>query len=133
MEEQINAELEKAIRSCGAYLYFELHKNSQQSRVLDLLRRKGQTTQKEIQSELHIQAGSVSELITKLENRHLLKRTKDEKDRRRVLLEITERGIAFLEDHKQEPDGGLFACLCDEDKILVTEKLNILLKNWKRN
>jgi DNA-binding MarR family transcriptional regulator len=89
-------------------------------------------SQRELQELLQIQPGSISEILTKLEMKGLLKRTKDEADKRRVILSLTEEGQAAA----QQSDGALdkenlFGVLTDEEQTTLKLLLDKLLASWR--
>ena len=50
---------------------------------------------------LHIQPGSMSEIVTKLERKGLISRSRDTEDNRKVILSITEQGIQDVKDFQE--------------------------------
>lgn len=76
--------------------------NQTQGRVLKILYKKGQLSQKEVQEILNVKPGSISEIITKLEKRELVMRVQDASDRRRVLLTLTEKGRLDVEEFSRK-------------------------------
>lgn len=75
---------------------------STQGKILKILYLKGDISQKDIQDKLQIQSGTMSEVINKLENKGLLVRQRDENDRRKVILHLTEEGKADVEAYQQQ-------------------------------
>ena len=63
-----------------------------QQRILNILDDCGPVSQKKMQEMLSVQPGSLSELCGKLEEKGMIQRTRDENDRRNVILTITEEG-----------------------------------------
>jgi DNA-binding MarR family transcriptional regulator len=121
-------QLRRLLRRCGHVLYHQSH-HSQQDVVLALLRQ-GPMTQKQIQEQLSIKAGSVSELISKLEARQLLVRARDEADRRRVVLTLTEKGQLASLIHKERATQDLFTAFSSEEKEQLSALLEKLLESW---
>ena len=85
-----------------------------QKRALCILGMRGELSQKELLEALGIAPASLSELITKLENKELVIRTRSTEDRRVVVVSLTESGKKLAEellerDRKiaQEVFGGL--------------------------
>ena len=91
MGEKETERLTRLLRVCGRRLYHSSCAGRTQARVLGLLAQGGMT-QREIQEKLQIQPGSVSELTGKLELKGFVTRSRDEKDRRRVVLTLTPAG-----------------------------------------
>ena len=96
--------LSRLLMICGHRLYHSAAQGRTQTTVLHALHENGPTSQKELQERLGIQPGSMSELITKLENKGLLVRARDEADRRKVLLTLTVAGEAKIvrQEHKSQ-------------------------------
>ena len=115
------------LQRCGYYIHSQKGKKFGQYRILLILRKEGQIQQKKLQDILKIQSGSISEILSKLESRCLIKRFRDELDKRRILISLTEEGyktiIAIEEEFKNE-EQYLFDTL-DEDEC---EQLGSILK-----
>lgn len=69
----------------------------QQWRVIRALAESGIVDASEIAARAFILAPSLTRIIRSLENRGIVRRTRDEHDGRRVLLEITPAGLAIIE------------------------------------
>ncbi|MCD7754738.1 MAG: MarR family transcriptional regulator [Firmicutes bacterium] len=124
--------LTRLMHRCGHVLYHQSRAGQQQDAVLRILHDNGPMTQKALQERLAIQPGSVSELVTKLENKALITRRKDTEDRRRVVLTLTEKGASAKRDHPAYPEEHLFDTLSDEERRALTGILQKLLDAWKR-
>lgn len=127
-EKCIDEQLSRRLRRCGHVLYHQTH-HSQQDAVLALLRQ-GPLNQKQIQEQLSTRPGSVSELISKLEAKQLVERRRDDADRRRVVLSLTEKGQLAALIHEQRPSEDLFAALTEEEKGQLAGLLGKLLESW---
>lgn len=125
LEERLN----KLLRRCGHVLYHQAN-HTQQDEVLQILAKEGPMNQKQIQEHLSVQAGSASELISKLENKQFVQRSRDEKDRRRVVLSLTERGQLAARIHAERPTEDLFTALSIDEKEQMIGLLNKLLVSW---
>ena len=115
---------------CGHVLHRrpEAHAARGQGKILSILADEGAVSQKLLQQALHIQPGSMSEIVTKLENKGLLTRTRGE-DRRGNVLTITEEGrrIAQQEDASGED---LFSALTKDQQYQLRSLLQTLLTDW---
>ena len=100
-----------------------------QGRILKILN-KGPISQKELQETLNVQAGSVSEIVSKLEERGFLTRSKSEDDARVVILTITEKGKGRLDEHTQRRD--FYSSISEEEKQQLKEILVKLNNDWIR-
>lgn len=90
--ESIKDELLSVIEQCGHRLHHRKGGKHGQKRILRILDADSPMTQKDLQERLQIQAGSMSEIIAKLENNGLVKKNRDEHDKRKAVLVITESG-----------------------------------------
>ena len=98
---------------------------SGQGRVLRLLSRAESMPQQELLMHLHIQPGSLSELIGKLEAKGLILRERDEQDRRKATIRITEAGRAAAQESQAGEDP--FAVLTPEEQETLRALLTKLL------
>ena len=89
-------------------------------------------TQKALQEKLGIRSGSVSELVGKLEAKHLLLREKDPADRRKVVLKLTEEGASRVRFHLPRPPQTPPDGLTDQEGRELTALLEKLLASWER-
>ena len=100
--------------------------------MLELLYEREHITQKELQDILQVQAGSLSELLGKLEKHGVIEREKANEDRRVSVIHITEAGKErvrdILEKRRQrgagEEDGDWLSMLTKEEQ----DSLQSLLK-----
>ena len=126
-------ELMRKMRRCGHLLYHRYSPNQSQSRIVLLLHRNGPMNQKELLEQMHIQPGSLSEVVAKVENCGLIERKRSEKDRRVWELQLTEKGhnrALQFEKQREETAERLFSVLTDRQKEDFGEILSILLENW---
>ena len=105
-----------------------------QWRILSFLAAHGPITQHSLLDTAQVRAASLSELLSKLEGKELIIRTKEQEDKRNVLIEITELGknaVAENAHSRRKMADELFAVLSDEEKeqlILLLGKLN---ETWR--
>lgn len=121
------------LRQSGHYLYHKKNggRGLGQGKILSILSDKECMSQKELQEELGIQPGSMSELIQKLEEKNFVKRRKDENDKRKVLVSITEAGKVHVQDIKEEKEErDLFAVLSEEEQTQLSMLMKKLLASW---
>ena len=121
---------------CGRLLSHCLGKRRGQGRILRTLCQRGEMPQKELQDLLGIQAGSMSEIAAKLEDKGLIVRVRSEEDRRKVFLSITEQGRAWAaqgdETHIRRRRAELFAALTDEEQGTLEALLDKLSADWSQ-
>lgn len=87
---------------CGQKLGKNHGGHQTQGRILKILYYQGPTTQKVLQEKLDIQPGSMSEIAAKLERKGLLVREKDNSDKRKILLSLTEAGREDVERYQRQ-------------------------------
>lgn len=120
------------LRACGHYLHHRSGHGDTQMEILRLLNRSGEIQQQDIQDMLRIRPGSVSEVVSKLENKGLVERKKNEEDQRRIVIAITEAGRqACTEPAEEGNDDELFASLDEQQKEDLKKSLKTLLADWK--
>ena len=119
------------LRVCGRRLYHSSCAGRTQSRVLRLLAA-GDISQRELQERLQIQPGSVSELISKLEQKGFLARRRNENDRRKVMLSLTQAGRRAAEAALNRSDITVhFDGLSWEEQGRLLELLERLIDSWR--
>jgi len=122
------------LRVCGHRLYHSGPASRAQAQVLRILRDEGRTSQKALQARLQVQSGSISELITKLEQKGFLRRERDSADRRKVLLELTEAGAARAEHMREASRIPVhYAALTDGELEALSGLLDRVIEGWKED
>lgn len=117
------------------YIHHYLGRRQGQGRVLRVLNRCGSMTQQELQNRLSIQSSSASELLTKLETAGFITRERDEADRRRCIISITEAGRLDLREHeaaRRRRQSILYDVLEEEEQEELIRILTKLRANWER-
>ena len=133
MDDLINVEIVKRLIICSRYLRHYRHKNMAQDRTIEMIGRNGgEMSQKEIQTTLGIKAGSVSELISKLESRSLIVKKKSTTDKRAYNILLTEAGWKNYQEIIDTVDvyQGLFSSLNDDECIVLNILLDRLSNDW---
>lgn len=126
----IDQELATAIRKSAHIMRHNCVYGQSQNRILSLLRRNGPMTQKQLLQEMRIQAGSLSELVSKVENAGYINKTRSAEDKRVCTLTITEAGIKRAEEFGDEQrilTEHLLSPLTEEQKLSILENLNLLI------
>lgn len=106
-----------------------------QNRILIILLEKENITQQQLTELLGIKPGSVSEVIAKLENNNLIKRTKSIFDRRTANISLTEKGCKLAKEVKEKRENRhkeMFSSLSEDEKatlLLLLEKIN---SDWEK-
>ena len=122
-------ELSELIRKCNHYIVH--HKGRGQGKILKILAKQGEMSQKDLQDILEIQSGSISELLAKLEEKGMIVRTKSEEDKRKAIISITELGREKVANCgcKNRAER-LYAGLSKEEKEDLKRLLNRLVASW---
>lgn len=119
---------------CGRLLAHCLGKRRGQGRILRTLCQRGEMPQKELQELLGIQAGSMSEIAAKLEDKGLIIRVRSEEDRRKVSLSVTEQGRTWVAQwdvaHMIRRRAELFSTLTPEEQGVLEGLLDKLSADW---
>lgn len=129
-----NLSLLHIMEKCGHFLYHRRGGKRGQIRILKLLSEKGNITQKELLEILTLKSGSVSETVKKLENQGYITKKKDEQDKRKVIITLTDEGRNFLETQLQinsEQEKVLFNSLTADEQAELEELLNKLFVDWE--
>ena len=118
------------MNECDRFLTHRIGGTRGKETVLRLLAAQPDISQKELQTQMGIQAGSISELLSKLEHQELITRHKDDTDKRMIRICLTEKGIAeaaLLEARSQEDP---FSVLEQEEQEALQALLEKLLERW---
>lgn len=104
-----------------------------QNRVLVILSKEGTLIQSQLAEIMDIRPSSMTELLSKLEERGLITRTPDENDKRVTNVAITDAGKQAIEDDDSTDDmlDQIFAGLSEDELAQLDEllsKLNTSLK-----
>lgn len=104
-----------------------------QQRVLSLLAAREKIGQRELADVLQIRPASLSELLTKLEGKGLVTRTRADAARRGVEVEITHMGkkAAEVSEGDGESVRGMFSVLSEEERQRLAQLLDKLLGAWR--
>ncbi len=122
------------LRRCSHYLRHNTEGKGSQRRVLFLLHRRGPLSQKELLDIMGVRAGSMSELLSKLESKGCIVREKDETDKRNYNVSITPAGLDALTELQQQYHAAmadLLADFPDEDKAELNRLLEKLHATWQ--
>lgn len=107
-----------------------------QHRVLYLLYRHGNMTQRELMNFRGIRSASLSEILGKMEENGFVVRDRSPRDRRKVLITLTRSGIHEAErfgKERRETAEYLFQSLEDEQKRQLGAALELLIESWRED
>ncbi|MCD7894441.1 MAG: MarR family transcriptional regulator [Erysipelotrichaceae bacterium] len=115
---------------CSQVLNHKMGKKQGQGRILEILNERGTISQKELQDILNIKAGSISEILSKLEKSEKIIRYKDDNDKRKSVIQITDKGRNTITHYKNNNED-IFFMLDDNEKQQLSYLLNKILTSWK--
>ena len=95
-----------------------------QGRLIGFLKRKDGFSTKELSEILNISVTSLNETLNKLEQQNLIRKVPSPKDKRVLLVELTEDGRSL--EFKNHEDVDIFDNLSEEEKENLNEYLNRL-------
>ena len=95
-----------------------------QGRLIILLKRKDNLSTKELSEILNISVTSLNETLNKLEQQNLIRKVPSPKDKRVLLVELTEDGRSL--EFKNHEDVDIFDTLSEEEEENLNEYLNRL-------
>ncbi|MGN0635068.1 MAG: MarR family winged helix-turn-helix transcriptional regulator [Acutalibacteraceae bacterium] len=105
-----------------------------QKRILIILHECGTLTQKDLTERLGIQPGSVSEILSKLENAGLIARIPNETDRRTADISLTDMGAeqaSEAAEQRQKRHEEMFSCLTQEEQATLLSMLEKIHMDWE--
>ncbi|MCI9155411.1 MAG: MarR family transcriptional regulator [Lawsonibacter sp.] len=129
-------DLAEKLEYCARGLAQYAGRHHGQRKILRILREHSPINQKELQSILGIQSGSMSEIAAKLENRDLIVRGRDQADKRKITLSITEAGLAWMaqrddaEIRQRRTD--FFSGLTQQERDTLETLLDKLADRWEQ-
>jgi len=105
-----------------------------QGRVLEMLTRHPEISQKEMGNLLDMRSQSLGEFLAKLERSGLITREPSPEDRRVMIIRLTEAGAVAAEQTAQKPEDAnkLFGSLNDEEKAMLGELLSRLIDDFQK-
>jgi len=125
----------RLLRRCGRYLHHHWGDGrSSQFRALRILVEQGQLTQRQLQDLMEIQQGSLSELVKKLEDQGCIVRERDARDRRQLLIRVTDEGRrqnALRREARKQEGLDLVSVLDGEERQQLLELLGKLMADWE--
>lgn len=120
---------------CSNIISRRIGRSASRKRIIALLYERGELTQRELQELLGIQAGSLSELVSRMEKFGVIARSPDETDRRRTVIRLTPLGLERAREPRDIGDERLFAALTGEEQARLREMLQKIVdahEKWTR-
>lgn len=111
----------------------ELNMAPGQQRVLTVLSRHGSMPQSDILEEMGLARATLSELLTRLEEKGLVERTRSKADRRAIVVSLTKKGktaSAKIVNLESDIADEVFAPLSDAQKDDMKSMLDAMLQSW---
>ncbi|WP_458456880.1 MarR family winged helix-turn-helix transcriptional regulator [Methanobrevibacter sp.] len=96
-----------------------------QGRLIAFLKRKDRLSTKELSEILNISVTSLNETLNKMEQKNFIKKVPSQKDKRILLIELTEEGRNL--EFKSPRDIDIFDTLSEQEKENLNDYLNRLL------
>ena len=130
-----DVELMRRMRWCSHLLYHRHNLNFSRNRILHLIWRHDGMTQKELMDHLRVQAGSLSEMLSKLEQQGLVEKTRCPQDKRNCRLSLTESGreqALLFEQERQDMARHLFSILTEDEKVYLGAITEKLIDHWSK-
>lgn len=124
-------DLTSQLIKCGQILMHKTGKKRGQENILEILFQYESMSQKQLQEVLGIEAGSLSEILSKLEQRQFIERYKDINDKRKSIIHLTSLGKEKIK-HKKSNDEDMFDMLTSIEQQQLNDMLNKVLKEWYR-
>lgn len=134
IEKSLEATLLRQLHLCGHIISHHTEESSSQRRLLGIIKKCGVVTQHELVGMMGIRPPSLSELVSKLEDKGYIVRKRDETHRRRLSVSITPQGEQALAEMQKEHERilmELFAALDEEERRDVSRLLKKLLDSWE--
>ena len=117
----------------GHYLYITRGCRGGQQFILTALYREGDMTQKDLLSRTKNASASLSEMVSKLEAKGLIERTRVDTDRRQTLLSLTKEGRKQAQEAQESIESfeaQALSVLSDEEKNVFCGYLDRLVEHW---
>ena len=126
----LEGRLTECFRSLGHRMRFMSGGRAGQGRLLHLLERESPITQRRLMDQVGVRAGSLSEVLGKMEANGWIERAPSPEDRRSVEITLTPAGRAAAQSRPEE-EGGRFDCLTEEEKRTLLGLLEKLSAGWR--
>lgn len=120
---------------CGHYLHFHSGGRSGREPILCKLHRAGGSmSQLELGGQFELKAGSLSEILAKIEAAGLIERTRDPRDRRALTVRLTEAGMQEAQraiEARRSFREQAFSNLTDEEQDELIALLEKIRNRWE--
>lgn len=109
-------------------------RSGRQPIICTLLKHDGQMSQRDLMRKFDLKAGSLSEILSKLEKDGLIERTRDEADRRQLNVSLTEAGRESAEHEQARRENfraKAFTCISEEEREQLEDLLSRINTHWR--
>ena len=124
------------LQELGHFCRFSFEGKGGQSRILHILAKHGEMSQKDLTELIGIQPGSASEILGKLERAGYITRKSEETDKRTFTVSLTGEGRAREAELEKERDARLselFSILSDQEKEQMLSLAEKLYGSWNQS
>lgn len=120
---------------CGHYIHIHGGGRSGRAPIICALLKHGDAMpQRELMNMFDLKAGSLSEVLAKIERDGLIERTRDPQDRRQLIVRLTEKGHAQAEREQTERErfrAEALTCLTTDERALLEDMLARIKERWR--
>lgn len=123
------------VGKCGSILNNKHCGHNGQGMILKVLADRETITQSELQNIVDVKSGSLSEILAKMEEHDFITREKDENDKRKTNISITEKGkeaVNLKKEQRLKSSQELFQNISEEEKEQLESILLKLFREWKK-
>ena len=123
------------LQELGYFCRFYFDGKGGQSRILHILAKHGELSQKDLTERIGIQPGSASEILSKLERAGYITRKSEETDKRTFTVNLTSEGSVRETELKRERDARfseLFSIFSDQEKDQLLSMAEKLYGAWSQ-
>ncbi len=120
---ELIAETEALLSAHERSLYLSYHLCASDLAILTRLQKKGSKPVNQLAAKVGLTSGSMTTAVQRLQKREMITTNRDEKDGRKVWVEITKKGkqtVRDLTSEREKQFGPIFSSFSDrEEKVLV--------------
>ncbi len=120
---------------CGHYMHFHGGGVSGKAPIICLLAKHGgKMSQLELSTYFDLKPGSLSEILSKIERKGLIERTRNPEDRRQLLIKLTEEGAqkaALDQEARIRFRERAFSALTYEEQLQLADMLDRIHETWE--
>ncbi len=124
-------ELNHLLNHCVRYLRHHPSGPIQMA-VVRLLKANGPMSQQDIQTAMDVKPGTISEMLSKLEKKGLIEKTRQDDDRRKALITLTEEGEKLSPTDTSDSLHERYEALTPEEIDEMIVLLRKLLDSWEK-